>query len=98
MIPSPAPPQERSTQARILKNVQANRRRRGITSNLPAASSVLVVAIAEHSKLGPVMGPKRGQCKPVAVSNPIWGDINGNGFEPNGDTLDALLPVVAARP
>jgi hypothetical protein len=38
------------------------------------------------------MGPEHGEDMPVAVSNPIFVDVNGNGFEPNGDLLDFPLP------
>jgi hypothetical protein len=31
--------------------------------------------------------------QPTAISNPIFVDIDGNGFQPNLDTLDAPLPV-----
>ena len=30
---------------------------------------------------------------PAAVSNPIFIDVVGNGFQANKDTLDAPLPV-----
>lgn len=30
---------------------------------------------------------------PVAVANPIFVDIDGDGFEPNGDMLGLPLPV-----
>ena len=44
------------------------------------------------------MGPQRGQAAPAAMSNPIFVDVDGNGFQPNGDTLDAPLPVMGGRP
>jgi len=31
--------------------------------------------------------------EPAAISNPIFVDVDGNGFQPNKDTLDAPLPV-----
>jgi hypothetical protein len=30
---------------------------------------------------------------PMAVSNPIYVDVDGGGFKPNGDTLGAPLPT-----
>lgn len=51
---------------------------------------ILVVAIGEHSALGPVMGPSYGRVHPVAVSNPVYVDVDGKGFQPNGDTLGEL--------
>ncbi|MCH9022962.1 MAG: CehA/McbA family metallohydrolase, partial [Planctomycetes bacterium] len=56
---------------------------------------VIVVAIGEQSSLGPVMGPGRQESNPIAVSNPIYVDADGNGFQPNGDTLGAPLPILS---
>ena len=57
---------------------------------------VIVATIGEGLELGPVMGPERGSMPPVAVSNPIFIDVNGQGFQPNGDNLGvpfALPPI-----
>jgi hypothetical protein len=54
---------------------------------------VIVVAIGEQLELGEVMGPMWGRHKPTAISNPIYVDVDGDGFKPNHDTLDAPLPV-----
>jgi hypothetical protein len=44
--------------------------------------------------LGRVMGPLWGGEKPpVAVSNPIFVDVNGDGFKANGDLLDVSMPL-----
>ncbi|HVX13151.1 MAG TPA: CehA/McbA family metallohydrolase [Pirellulales bacterium] len=68
---------------------------------LPLALSgdthVIVVAAAEKSTLGPVMGPDHAKDMPIAVSNPIYIDVDGNGFRANGDTLGAPLPVMAGK-
>jgi hypothetical protein len=37
--------------------------------------------------LGPVVGSKRANGNPVALTNPLFVDVDGNGFEPNGDDL-----------
>jgi hypothetical protein len=50
-------------------------------------SHVIVAAIGEQSRLGPVMGPEHAEDRPVAVSNPIFVDVDGGGFKPNGDPL-----------
>jgi hypothetical protein len=61
-----------------------------IPLQLERDTHVIVAAIGERSKLGPVMGPDHAEDRPVAVSNPIFVDVDGNGFKPNNDTLGAL--------
>lgn len=56
---------------------------------------VIVAAAGEGQKLGIVYGEKQGAAMPVAVSNPIFVDVDGNGFQANGDTLGAPLPVTS---
>lgn len=63
---------------------------------LQGDTHVIVATIGERSKLGEVMGPDHRAEKPVAVSNPIFVDVDGQGFKPNGDTLGAPLPVKAS--
>ena len=58
---------------------------------------VIVAAIGERSKLGPVMGPEHAADLPVAVSNPIFVDVDGGGFKANGDTLGELPTKGGAR-
>lgn len=62
-----------------------------VAIELPVDSHVIVAAAGEGLKLGPVYGPDRGEKMPIAVSNPIFVDVDGNGFESNGDLLDAPL-------
>lgn len=54
---------------------------------------LIAVTQGEGLKLGPVMGPSWGNHPPTAVTNPVFIDIDGDGFEPNKDTLDHPLPV-----
>jgi hypothetical protein len=66
---------------------------------LEADTHVIVAALGEESTLGAVMGPEYGKLMPIAVSNPIFVDVDGGGFRANGDTLGSPLPVKAgARP
>ncbi|MFO0953756.1 MAG: CehA/McbA family metallohydrolase [Isosphaeraceae bacterium] len=67
-----------------------------IPVTLDRDAHVIVAAIGEGSKLGPVMGPEHAADLPVAVSNPIFVDVDGGGFKPNGDTLGSL-PVKSSR-
>jgi len=54
---------------------------------------IVVVAAGEKSQLGPVFGPAWGKQRPMAVSNPIFVDVDAGGFEPNLDPIYGLLPV-----
>ncbi len=65
---------------------------RKIPIALEKDAHVIVVAVGEK-KLGDVFGPSWGKQHPAAVSNPIFVDVDGGGFTPNKDTLDAPLPV-----
>jgi hypothetical protein len=59
---------------------------------------LIVVAVHETKTVGPVMGPEWGKELIGACANPIFVDIDGGGFQPNGDTLDHPLPVKGGRP
>ncbi len=58
--------------------------------HLEGDTHLIVVAIGEKSRLGPVMGPEHSADRPVAVSNPIFVDADGNGFKHTSDTLGGL--------
>ena len=58
---------------------------------------VIVATIGEGLKLGRVMGPQWGERPPCAVANPIFIDVDGDGFTPSGDDLDLPL-LVAPQP
>jgi hypothetical protein len=65
-----------------------------IPIELSEDAHIIVAAIGEGLTLGRVMGPLWGGEKPpVAVSNPIFVDIDGDGFQANGDLLDVSLPI-----
>jgi hypothetical protein len=61
-----------------------------IPLHLERDTHVIVAAIGERSKLGPVMGPEHADDRPVAVSNPIFVDVDGAGFKANDDSLGDL--------
>lgn len=50
-------------------------------------SHLIVIAAGEGLQLGRVMGPAHGKNIPIAVTNPIFVDIDGDGFQPNRDAL-----------
>ena len=52
---------------------------------------IIVATIGEGVKLGRVMGSRFGELPPVAVSNPIFLDVDGDGFQANGDLLDVPI-------
>ena len=60
---------------------------------LKSDTHVIVATAGEGFELGRVMGPKWGKKMPVAVSNPIFVDVDGDGFQPNGDDLGVPLPL-----
>ncbi|MCA9174883.1 MAG: CehA/McbA family metallohydrolase [Planctomycetales bacterium] len=65
---------------------------RRFTLKLKSDTHVIVAAAGERLTLGRIMGPRYGTMMPIAVSNPIYVDVDGNGFQPNGDLLDVPLP------
>jgi hypothetical protein len=55
---------------------------------------LIVVACAENSDLRIGYGASaQAKVRPFACHNPIFVDVDGHGFKPNGDTLDWPLPV-----
>ena len=56
---------------------------------------LIVATIGEGMTLGKAMGPRNGARAPIAVSNPIFVDVDGKGFQPNGDELGLKLPKVS---
>ncbi len=56
-------------------------------------SHLIVVAGHRVARLGDVMGPMGGSQHPAALTNPVFVDVDGNGFTPNKDTLGYPLPV-----
>jgi hypothetical protein len=64
-----------------------------IQLTLDKDAHIIVVAVGEEYVLGEVMGPFWGKQHPVAISNPIFVDVDGGGIKANGDTLGAPLPL-----
>ena len=58
------------------------------------AQNIIVVAHGENHDLKTGFGTSaQAPIKPCAYNNPIFVDIDGNGFQPNGDNLGWPLPV-----
>ena len=64
-----------------------------IPLKLTADTHIIVSATGEGLTLGTIMGPAWGKQPPTAVSNPIFVDVDGGGFKPNGDRLGVELPL-----
>lgn len=60
---------------------------------LDADAHLIVIAGHDERTLEPVYGGPYGRQHPAALSNPIFVDVDGDGFMPNKDTLGAPLPV-----
>ncbi len=60
------------------------------TLDVPLAEDahLIVVAAGENFDLKTGYGTSaQAKIKPIAYHNPIWADVDGGGFKPNGDTL-----------
>ncbi len=70
-----------------------------IRVDLPRDAHLIVVASGESSTLEKGWGRSpEAQMPPVAFTNPIYVDVDGNGFQPNGDTLGHPLLVAMQSP
>jgi hypothetical protein len=64
-----------------------------IPISLKNDAHLVVAAIGEGLDLTAVQGPQWGKHPPVAVANPIFVDVDGDGFQHNGDNLGYPLPL-----
>ncbi len=65
----------------------------GIEIELTEDAHLVVVTGHRTQLIGDVMGPFWGTQHPTALNNPVFVDIDGDGFKANKDTLDIPLPV-----
>ena len=62
--------------------------------DLEKDAHLIVVAMGENYDLKTGYGTSaNANLKPCAYINPIWVDVDGNGFQPNKDTLGWPLPL-----
>lgn len=76
----------RSTQPQFFREEGVVRFEHTVSVSLEEDAHLIVVAAGENSRLGPVMGP-HADLPPVAISNPIYLDLQADGFQPNQDPL-----------
>lgn len=62
---------------------------KSIPITLKGDAHIIVGTIGEGLKLGRVYGEQYGNRPPCAVSNPIFVDVDGNGFKASGDKIDS---------
>ncbi|MDG1874577.1 MAG: CehA/McbA family metallohydrolase, partial [Mariniblastus sp.] len=58
---------------------------------------LIVATIGEGMTMEKVMGTRYGRRPPIAVSNPIFVDVDGDGFAPNSDELGLALPTMEPK-
>ena len=58
-----------------------------IAVELTEDTHIIVATAGENLKIGRVQGPRFGELMPAAVANPIYVDLDGDGFGPNRDNL-----------
>ena len=83
----------RATHAEKFRDAGAVRFEERLLLELKEDSHVIAVTAGEKLSLGPVAGPKMKDTPPVALSNPIFVDVDGGGFKANQDGLGHPLPL-----
>lgn len=63
-----------------------------IDVDLDSDAHLIVATVGEGMTMQKVMGDQYGKRVPIAVSNPIFVDVDGDGFEYNHDELGLPLP------
>ena len=66
---------------------------RALEIDLKSDAHLVVVTGDVGGDLTKIYGKDMGKAQPAAMTNPIFVDVDGNGFVPNKDTLDHPLPV-----
>ena len=66
---------------------------RALEIDLKSDAHLVVVTGDVGGDLTKIYGKDMGKAQPAAMTNPIFVDVDGNGFQPNKDTLGHPLPV-----
>jgi len=64
-----------------------------IPVELTEDTHIIVATVGEGLLVGRVQGPRFGELMPTAVANPVFVDIDGDGFGPNRDNLGVDISV-----
>ena len=83
---------KRETHGRMFHNGPVRFDRR-MKIRLQKDAHIVVATGHTVNRLGDVAGPSWGRQHPAALTNPVFVDVDGDGFEPIRDTLDFPLPV-----
>ena len=70
---------------------------RTLDLELKSDAHIIVATGNSAGNLVSIYGSEYGKSQPAAMTNPIFVDINGDGFQPIKDTLDAPLPTKFPR-
>ncbi|MEI8020342.1 MAG: CehA/McbA family metallohydrolase [Schlesneria sp.] len=70
---------------------------RTLDLELKSDAHIIVATGNSAGNLLSIYGSEYGKSQPTAMTNPIFVDINGNGFQPNKDTLGEPLPTKFPR-
>ena len=70
---------------------------RTLELELKSDAHIIVATGNSSGNLTAIYGSEYGKSQPAAMTNPIFIDTNGDGFQPNKDTLDAPLPTKFPR-
>lgn len=66
---------------------------RALDLELKSDAHIIVATGNTAGRLGSIYGSEKDNTRPAAMTNPIFVDIDGNGFQANKDTLDHPLPT-----
>ena len=81
----------RRTHPQMFSETSVTRFNQTIEIELEEDTHIIVATIGEDLKIGPVQGERRGAMEPTAVANPVFVDIDRNGFQFNQDNLGINL-------
>ena len=82
----------RTTHAKMF-NDETIKFQQTVELELKSDAHIVVVTGGQGLRLGDVVGPGHSKTEPAAVANPIFVDVDGNGFAANKDTLGHPLPT-----